>query len=640
MDNVIKPHWFRPSSTTRVPRLWCFWYALPRFVETSSGHRTAKLACVSGQVCTIRSGKIRTDDALTTIDPEHFHAWLLKWTSRKSTLQAVTYWLTAGASMLGMWDRMRMKEWTVHDPRGPRPSRKDPTKNANPSHGFVVTADPPAILQLWHRSGVRVNWLDIRNYCDKDIHELSFMVGSTLHPWDEGETDLCGAAIACEQRTGVLRDFVYRMVSEWTRHGMGQWRPSLGGLATSSFRVLCPDRTILVDRDCLATKICRESYYGGETRSLHVGRVEGPIYEVDMNAAYAWSMASGRHPVMHQTNMREPSVSQLEGSARLWWVAAVVKIEDSPVAFPVRRHGLVRYCVGSYWTALCGDDLTEALRIGVVKRVLCAAVYSTGKPFGMWVDARWRSRMIARESGDRVAAWFHKSLGNGLYGRWAMRASPWKDRPDVPPRQAFGRWTEIDDDDDTVRQMRAIGWSVQERQEPEEHMDAVPAIAGSVTAKVRKEMRFLLNWIGPTSVHWQCVDCFHINSEGMARVESSGLLDPSMMGKLSQKAVYQWVEYHGPYDLRLPDGHKTAGLARDAIQASPCLWTQWTGPGMDELLGRGGPGGYEQVESCFTSRDAGRLATGHGSGEVARDAINSDDLPRNLSFDIWEGTSD
>lgn len=635
MDLVTPPHWFRSSSTTRAPKYWLAWYALPRFRQPGESSRTAELSAVSGQVVRRRDGGWHTASCLTTIDPERFVAWLNEQSREYDGLQCVTHWLTLGATLIRLWERMARREYQIHDTRPPRPSRKNPDKLASPSHGLAVTADPPAILNLWHRDGFRVNLIDLRNYLDKELPDLAKMVGLTVRPWDQEETDLHAAGVECEARVAVVRECVCRMVDEWTRLGMGGWRPSIGGLASSSFRIEAGPRAVFVDKDPLATAVARQCYYGGETRLYRVGKSEGVVYELDVVAAYLWAMGHHPHPVRHLTNLREPTVEQLAANVRLYWCGAIVRLENSPTPHPVRRHGLVRYCQGSYWTALAHPELVTALRDGVVKQVYAATVYRVGRPFHGWAESRWHARRLATERCDKVAAAIHKLLGNSLYGRWVMRTSPWRDLPDQTPRSPYGRWMHVDLDTNKVTERRSIGWCVQEKGEPEEHPDSVPAIGASITSLVRQEMRRLISIAHRRNVYWQCVDAIHVTPDGLNRLAQAGWIDPDRVGCLGIKAIYENVEYNGPYDIRLPAGQKTVGLKHDAIRHGPTLWKQWVGPGLEELLSRGVGDGYSQtLEKWIASVKMPPGEVGP-DGCVGDDVLNSGAFPENLDLDIW-----
>lgn len=635
MGSVTPSHWFRPSSTTRVPKNWLFWYALPRFTCTDSCTRTAKLACVAGSVCVRRDGGWRVVESINTLDPEKFNKFVLDHSGPKFSLQCVTYWLTLGAQLIGLFDRMANREWGIHDTRRGGVCRTDATKTPRPSHGMVVDSDPPTILSLWHSSGVQAKWLDLRNWIPRSLPEIAVCVGRDWRTWDSTETDLCSLRITCEEAVSIVRDAAQRLIDEWCRLGMGQWRPSIGGLASSSYRVSCPTRSILIDKDPLATKICREAYYGGEVKLFRPGRHDGPIYEIDVNAAYGWAMASQMQPVAHCTNMREPSVAQLESSMRLWWHAAVVRVESDSLLLPVRRKGFVRYPTGSFWTTLCGPELDDAMRAGVIKEVYCAAVYRNGRPFSEWVSQRWEHRKLCRESGDKLTAGFHKNLAVSLYGRWAMKTSPWNDLIGENARLPFMRWTHVDMPTGKVTERRSVGWCVQEKADPEEHSDSLPAIAANVTSHVRKLMRHLRSVAGRQNVLWQCVDCLHVNQEGRDRLDRGSWLDSDRLGMMSVKNVYDWVEYLSQHDARFPGGHKTVGLQRDATPSVGNSWVQWCGPGMAELLTGEGREEYRQWLTEWSPRYINYLEQIGPDGILLDQRYMSDEFPESLRFDIW-----
>lgn len=244
----------------------------------------------------------------------------------------------------------------------------------------------------------------------------------------------------------------------------------------------------------------RHVAYGLVCRHLRRGLVEGPIYAVDVSAAYLMYLLTTPCPVMYVRTLHRPAPAELCDAMIEHTGCALVHLYSADEPYPVRRNGRVSWATGDYWTWLAGAELADALCARRVQAVECAHL--------------WRAKQLCAADGQRVlalgdalreggrhleaAAW--RSIYSQLVGRFAAWKRLWTD---TTSHQQFGRWAawlEADRETGAIVQHRSIAGRVQKLSAKEDTGDSVPLLFGCVTAQGRVLTRTLCALAGKENV--------------------------------------------------------------------------------------------------------------------------------------------
>lgn len=588
----VPPHWFRGSRSTRIPQSWCFFYARAAVERRESGLEIETLDDVAAVVVNRRGTRWKTTAEIHAASQTDWWQWIADVVLAERSCWCYGYRLAQQLTILGLWRRMERAEYGLRDPRPQRPSRANPLKIAQPRDGLAVLTDPPTILVLWHRSGRQLRLVDSLNVFPLQWDDFAGLVDVEQHQAGEQGSHVGSEIMTSRQRVEVIRRVIQTAAEEWQGRQLGSWRASLSGMAASSYRRTIRRPTILIDDDACSRAICREAYYGGETRAFRTGLIDGPVYEVDLASAYSWAMSARPHPCKLLQVVRRPSVRQLGLLASSTWSAAIVLLDTPERGYSVRRGDEVRQTRGTFWTALCGEELTDALDHDLVQECEVAAVYACQDVFSAWCEMWWSIRQEAERDGNRVLALLGKTIPCAFYGRWAMRSGTWQDRPGHAATVPWGHWHEIHPERGTVAEYRSLGGWVQERCDPVDAADTLPALSASITATVRVRMRQLVDQAGADNVHWQAVDCLWINAEGLRRLKMADCLAEGRRGYMRQHGAYKWVRIFGPHAVETDRDLRIVGLRPEHVRLGPDLFRQRIGPGLGTLLRGVGPEQY------------------------------------------------
>jgi len=237
------------------------------------------------------------------------------------------------------------------------------------------------------------------------------------------------------------------------------------------------------------TNAARESErhvcYGLVNRQLRCGRVEGPLYCLDVRSAYLLGLATTTLPAAYYRSYRRITPEQFIPCMVDKTGLALVRLNTTDSYYPCRVNQRIIPCRGSYWTWLAGAELAVALCLGHVQEVWAAHLWH-GMKIG--ADAATILTMISRslEATHMPAlqgCW--RAVYSSMIGRFAGWHKVWNN---TPAAAGYGRWATWDQADPNTGQIvpyRSIAGQVQLLKEKVDKSDSVPLLFGCVTAAVR-----------------------------------------------------------------------------------------------------------------------------------------------------------
>jgi hypothetical protein len=314
----------------------------------------------------------------------------------------------------------------------------------------------------------------------------------------------------------------------------------------------------------------RQVCYGLTVRQLRQGRVEGPLYCLDLRNAYLMALLTMPVPVSYNQTLRKPAVEKLIDALVGRTGLALVSLHSPDVPYPWRRGGRTQPAVGTYWTWLAGTELCRALCENHVRSVWCAHVWTATRfPNHKAEQIVDISALLSRERAPGTAAGW-RAVYSSLVGRFAGWRSHWVD---AKTTTNFGRWSTWEGADPVsgdVVPYRSIAGHVQYLGDKSDRTDGVPLLFGLVTSQVRDAVAQTVQIAGLENValiHADSLWCTARGWQNLQRYVSSQGFAPDW---LRCKSIYDraWMngrsvavtERHGQRVLHLP-GVSTGTIA-------------------------------------------------------------------------------
>jgi len=434
-----------------------------------------------------------------------------------------------------------------------------------PARGWTlkraVVECPPVILK-WTKERATIEVVDTLNWWRMPLAAVGDSIGlpklsfpaktATRAEWNAyGKNDV---------------EIIRRVSHSWwefiARYDLGGFAPTLAGQSMRAFRHRFMDHPILIDDNSGALRIARASYHGGRTEAFRLGRLEGPIYCLDINSMYPAIMANQTFPTILKLFSKRVSIEDLRQWTRKYSVVATVKLDTKRNDYAHPYQDKLVFPVGRFITSLTTPDIVAALEAGEIKGVVEAAVYDRKPIFRSFVETLYALRLQAAEAGNNVDKWLLKILMNSLYGKFAQKGIVWEDHgpaESIAPRS----WVEIDATTGKVYRFRQFGGLLQQLSQEVEAASSHPAIASHVTAYARRLLSDLIKEAGTENVFYCDTDSIYTNDIGKARLERH--IDPSRLGALKLEAEYPWLIINGPKDYQTPSARVCKGVKPKAV---------------------------------------------------------------------------
>lgn len=356
----------------------------------------------------------------------------------------------------------------------------------------------------------------------------------------------------------------------------------------------------------------RHCAYGLVHRQLRRGRVEGPIYCVDVSSCYLLCLMSMPVPIFYRRYLHRPSVDELAEEMTQGTGCALVQLRSPADPYPTRRGGRILWARGNYWTWLAGTELAMALWLGHVQSCEAAHLWSARQLDADTVGTLTMMETTLAQKGNGLlrAAW--RSIYSQLVGRFAGWQRRWVD---APARHNFGRWAmwqQARPEDGHIITHRSIAGRCQRLQDREDSGDSVALLFACVTAQGRWILSSLANCAGRPNVLSVEADSLWVTPEGwqalQRRCSEVGVAPDSIRAKevfdrawLTGEAV-SVVELEGKRYLRCP------GVPADIV-VGPQGTVQW--PLTEDWFSRAADGPGVSVRRTHGSMNAARIVDLH-----------------------------
>lgn len=505
----------------------------------------------------------------TIIDTDSLVSWVESATVPRVDSWLVSHRLGFDATVCGMLSAIQSGRWRFDSRIKPTPDDIDGDTFAESGPGVQVLLDPPTILSLRVGAANRLICVDSRNYWNVSLDELAESVGVRLLPRPPANSldrEICAYL---DRKLETTELAILGLVQWLDRKRFGRLRFSAAGVAMQAYRTAHLPQPIHPSDDVATRKAERAINYAGEVRTFRIGRIDQPVYQLDVSSLYPAMMRDGTFPI-------EVTAKRLDDTWRIGLpdvdlesCLAEVFVRDYHEAWPVKTRDGTAFVRGTFQTWLAGPELAEAAAKGIVLGHRNIIHYDRADLFSSWVDDLWNERLEAKQSGDQVRDRFAKLLLNSLYGKFGQRGTDLIQRTDFLAPQDWGRWVSVSLSTGKRRAFQCLAGQPWEEVQRKELVRSMPAISAWVTSYGRRRMRVLRGIAGRANVIYQGVDSLIVTAKGRQRLEQRHEVAQQQLGKLKEEseAPHCIIRGYGDYQIgtkRIVQGIKLSSTMLDA----------------------------------------------------------------------------
>jgi GNAT superfamily N-acetyltransferase len=369
----------------------------------------------------------------------------------------------------------------------------------------------------------------------------------------------------CKRDVEILRKAVENYRQFLADNDFGPMMLTNPSQALNTFLLRFNHHKILVHGDDKLYRIERLGYYGGRVDVLYRGRVEGPIYRLDINSAYPYVMSNTYVPVQPAYWGRGIGKRELEQLVSNYCVIAAVRIRTDKPYFIYRQKDRNIFPIGDYWTVLSTPELEFALKYAEILDVGPFVAYYRRVLFKDYVEKLYGLRLKFKAENNTVYELICKLLLNALYGKFGQKRSYWEFCEYTEPLPGL---TEIlyECGDNASLKHILINNTMYHKVRDEESGNSFPAISAHITSAARVLLLTYTERAGWENVYYMDTDSLHVNAEGYVRL--SEYISQSELGKLKLEGVEERAVYYAPKDYEFGGSRKIKGISKQAVMIS------------------------------------------------------------------------
>ncbi len=451
---------------------------------------------------------------------------------------------------------------------------------------------------------------DILNWVRASAKQMGKLLDLPKLEVDFEAVNMADLIVYCRRDVEIISNMMLNYFDFVKVNSLGSIGPTISSQALIAFRHRFMTHNIYIHNIQSVIDLERKSYFGGRTECFHLGRIEGPIYYLDINSMYPYVMSRYRYPTMLLKSINStPSVSFIKKHIYEYHMIANVDCEISEPVIPLKQEGKTIFPVGRLNVSVGPKALQYIINHGELRRVHNIAYYYAEPIFAEYIKYFHELKNKYGEEGNSVYRNIAKGLMNHLYGKFGQKGRDNveigdTDNPDFEEIYCMDAdtgemWTEVS----------ILGKKYRRAAVEKEAFNSFPAISSAVTEYARFELWRLIKQAGRANVYYCDTDSVFVNQEGYENL--IGEINNSELGKLKLEAVYDWVVVRGLKDYETPEYTRRKGVKGDAKQISDNVFSQEHFPTFKGVL-RG-----NQHDHVITSVVTKTLSRDYNKGVVA-----------------------
>lgn len=433
-------------------------------------------------------------------------------------------------TLLGLWERLLLHDIAI-DPSGPCRRRPKPDRGLCREPGMLLVGDPPsAAALLIGTEGRRITWTCARNFG----WEIA------LAPDDPAE------------QLRLLVETITAATAALDRHNLGGWCPTVGAMAMRAWRSQHMGECLYVDERKEATELIREGSVGGRVQCGDGRRKADRAWHIDARGGYAHigfvsDLPSGRRRYCHRYGAPPAALGE-----RAKGCIARVHLRAGRQRYPQRTSAEVVYPSGPCETVLCGPELEDAIKLGLVSQIGEYCEYRMGSPLRSFQLACYQMRCEAESGGAPAVAAMAKALAVSLIGKLHSYSELWEECTPDYNDPICGTWMGPDGRGGTT-EYRAVAGSVARKRRSGLSATAIPAVPLWVWSYGRLRLLDALDTAGHSETIYAHTDGLVVTEKGWDRLNAAGMIRDNEWGQLRYVAGPVECEVIGPYCVRIGD---------------------------------------------------------------------------------------
>lgn len=440
------------------------------------------------------------------------------------------------------------------------------------NHQFIVSA-PPTIVSLTNNlNNNRLTIIDIANWGVKNISEF-FM------QFDLEYTKEFPELAGCLMDSNSCHTICISMYLIFKKYWHLCKREKLGGIsltyasqAMRAYRSSHYDNGIIKHDNEMAAYLEEKCYVGGRQEARYIGRYVGRCYLIDINSLYpsvGRCRAFPKKLIGVSTEVKRSTIREKYTDGCHF---AHVKISTRECRYSVKRDGRTIYPDGRYEGYLCGNEFTEAVKLGHIEEIYAIASYETGNVLKSYSDAMLNSRSRYKRNGDKVSEHLIKYITNGLWGKFAEIGSRWIVDNRINAPYTYGGFRQLPTNTQEEVHYRVINGVASKLCRAFWVDNTFTAISAFMNAECRSLLWRYMQFAGLTNVLYCGIDALIVTEDGYNNLQPFISSNPHDYGKfkVSEKAEECYIAGNGVYRI----GSKIAytGVPRDDTYRYKGFW--------------------------------------------------------------------
>lgn len=437
----------------------------------------------------------------------------------------------------------------------------------------------------WKRGKEKLMLCDAYSWLHTSMARYSTEVGLDIGRRDYTSPSLTLLQAWCRQDTEILAHAVCGILNFIASEDLGNLRPTGSGQSHAAWRKrFMPERSMRVHDNAKALAAEREAMHTGRAEAWRLGRIKGPVHELDLHLAYCRIAANNPLPATLAAERASMDAAQFYGINRDWAVLADVDVQTDEPLVPTTREGRVLWPVGSFKTTLWDPEVRLLLDRG--QRVSFNYCWLYKRGIALADMSNWLINQMARPAGelDPAVRRMLKHWARTLVGRMALRYRQWEYFGEHPIADLCASYEPDPQTGETHKHLR-IGHTMLELASMQETKSSCPMVPGWVQSRCRVILWELIQQFGEGNVLYMDTDGLLVGDVG--REWLSAMPREGCDFVLAEKGTYRSVTIHGVRNVEIGSEHRLSGIPKSAIRLDDVTWEGETWTGLERALGEG-----------------------------------------------------
>lgn len=640
------PRWLRTNRSTAAPSSLLFFDCESLHDPTTETDPVQRERLWFGCASYVRleEREVTRRDEITFTDHRHFWSWLIDKCQRGQVLWCFAHNAGFDLTLLHFWEELARGEWSLKNRTYTKRYKDGSSREVTAGTLMLVDGDPPTIISVRHIGGYRVIFLDTMNYWPIALKELGASIGVPKLEMPHVAAPDYAWTNYCKRDVEIIERSVVRLIQDVQADNLGKFRWTAPAQAMAAWRHRLYGKPLNLDRPDEVQALERRAYYGGRIEQCFHGEYPGEVFELDVASMYPAVMRDQQFPCeLRASWLTHGPLENFLPEPGEFCVAEVL-VDSDQVPYPVRCRDGTFWCVGRFWTSLCGPELDRAWRTGHVRQVGQWAAYQLKDLFGRYVNHFWERRQAAAAARDFATEAICQMYLRSLYGKFGQRSHRWEDAAWPEPPWLWGRKFHICNETGERLIFRSVGGHCQVQRDAGEHPQSFAAIAAWTTAHARCRIRDLAAIAGVRNVLYVVTDALLVTKTGLLNLQDAGEVQEGTLGKLRQKRYGTDAAFWGLNNYRIGTRRVLAGVKTSARQVDKNVYEQVDFQRLPEILDWPPDGSVQVTTRIIRISDKLKRATADKSGwtqplgiiaDRHSDQVRFRDLQRLPYFGDW-----